>query len=157
MEPELILAHVSEKNILSNLIRDYQEEILKVDNVDDYKYLDSYWEKDNRWPYFIKIDGQVAGFVLINCHNIIEKDAKNIVEFYIKKEFRNKGVGKLAAKKAFDLFPGKWEVRELKDNLQAINFWRKVIGEYTKNNFQEIIMNNEKWNGPVQIFNTLSN
>jgi len=82
----------------------------------------------------------------------VEKEAKNISEFYIKKEFRNKRIGREAALKIFEIFEGKWEVREIKENPTAHQFWLKVIGEYTQGNFKEIEMNNEKWQGWTQIF-----
>lgn len=155
MNIDLQPVDIKDKPVLIKLLTDYQKEILNLDSVGKYKYLDTYWGREDRWPFFILVDGVTAGFVLVNSYNIIEKDAKNIAEFYVKEEFRHKGVGRLAARKIFDLFPGKWEVRELKENLQAVKFWQNVIGEYTKNNFQEFVIDSEKWNGPVQVFNTL--
>lgn len=90
--------------------------------------------------------------ILNFSHTLVNKDGKNIAEFYIKKEFRNKGIGKLAAFKVFDKFWGNWEVRQLKENISAQNYWRKVIDEYTKNNYQEILLKNKDWCGLVQTF-----
>lgn len=143
---------IKDKEVLKKLIKEYEKELLNIENPDKYKYLDSYWEKEDRYPYFIDVDEKIGGFVLVNSHNLINKDGKNIAEFYIKKEFRNKKIGKTTAMKVFELFKGKWEVRELKENIPAQNFWRKVINEYTKNNYKEIFLDNKDWCGPVQIF-----
>jgi predicted acetyltransferase len=152
MNIKLELVPAGQKEQLGNLIKDYQREILNSGDVNEYKYLDSYWEKSDRHPYFVKVDGKIVGFVLINSHNLIGKDAKNIAEFYIEKEFRNKGIGGIAAIKSFELFPGKWEVRELSENTLASNFWRKVIGEYTHGNYSEIKLDNDEWRGYIQTF-----
>lgn len=152
MDVSLQLININDKPILRELIKNYQKEILNSEKVGEYKYLDSYWQKPDRYPYFINVEGKVSGFVLINSYNLIEKDAKNISEFYIKKEFRSKGIGKAAAIRSFELFPGKWEVRELKENEQAQKFWRKVIKEYTNNKFNETSLSSEKWDGPIQTF-----
>jgi len=152
---KITLVGIKDKEVLKSLVNDYQGEILKSETPEEYKYLDSYWQKPNRYPYLIEVDGKIAGFVLVNNYNLVEKDAKNISEFYIGPEFRKKGIGKMSAKKVFDLFPGKWEVRELESNAVAQKFWRNVIAEYTGNNYKEVILNNEKWHGPVQTFDTI--
>ncbi len=154
MDIKLELVVIDERERLEDLINDYQKEILKSDSVEEYKYLDSYWEKEDRWPYFIKVDGTVVGFVLMNSYNIIEKDAKNIAEFYVDKKSRGQGIGRTVAIKAFEMFPGKWEIREMRNNIPAQKFWRKVIEGYTKGQFKEVSLNNEKWNGFVQTFLT---
>lgn len=152
MEIKLSLVDIKNKEVLKSLINDYQSEIMKTETSEEYKYLDSYWQKPDRYPYFIEVDGKIAGFVLVNSYNLIEKDAKNISEFYIKPEFRKKRIGLSSAKKVFGLFPGKWEVRELESNILAQKFWRNVIAEYTGNNYEEVILDNEKWHGVVQTF-----
>ena len=68
------------------------------------------------------------------------------------KKYRKEGIGKQAAFYLFDLFPGTWEVAELETNLPAQIFWRKVISEYTDNNYLEIRKDN--WHGPIQHFTT---
>lgn len=152
MTVKLELIDIRDKKILAVLLMEYQTEILG-EQPGEYKYLDSYWEKENRYPYFIKIDGNIAGFVLINSHTLVVNNAKSISEFYVKKEFRRDGVGTQAASQAFNLFPGTWEVRELCKNPKARLFWTKVIGDITNNNFKEIEMNNENLKGWIQTFN----
>ncbi len=151
MKIELELIDISEKNILSQMLNDYQFEI-SGDGSAGYKYLDLYWEKENRHPYFIKVDGEIAGFALVNGHTIVCKGASNLAEFYVLSKFRKCGVGRSAAKAVFAKFPGKWEVRQIAENPIAHIFWNKVINEYSNGKFQEITMNNEDWNGWIQTF-----
>jgi ASC-1-like (ASCH) protein/predicted acetyltransferase len=152
MNVKLIPVKLDEKEILREMIKEYEKELTGLDDPGEYKYLDSYWEKENRHPYFITVDECLAGFILINDHTLVVKPAKNVAEFYVKKDFRRQNTGKTAAFKIFNLFPGKWEIRELKDNVGARHFWNKVVAEYTGNKYQEVILENEQWNGSVQIF-----
>ena len=46
-------------------------------------------------------------------------------------------MGKKAARRAFDLFPGNWQVRELLANTPAQAFWRRIIDEYTGGDYVE--------------------
>ena len=151
MEIELVLVAIDKKEKLSQLLKDYQREIVG-ENVEEYKYLDSYWGSEDRKAFFIMFKKKIAGFVLINKHTVVEKNATSVAEFYVKKEFRLGGVGRKVIKMLFEKFRGKWEIAEMKDNILAQNFWRKVIGEYTNNNYREVILDNDKWRGPVQIF-----
>ncbi|MFA6007367.1 MAG: GNAT family N-acetyltransferase, partial [Candidatus Shapirobacteria bacterium] len=165
MRVEIRPIEIKDKEILRKMLGDYEEEITGKD--EEYKYLDSYWEEKNRWPFFILVDEKVAGFVLVNEHLILSEKApptqkatagqsKNVSEFYIKKEYRAKGIGREAALKIFETFEGKWEVREIKENPKAREFWLKVISAYTQGNFKEIEMDNEKWQGWVQTFDSFA-
>ncbi|QQG44662.1 MAG: GNAT family N-acetyltransferase [Candidatus Roizmanbacteria bacterium] len=152
MNITLVPIGLQEKEHLNNLLIKYKKEL--TGNLGRYKYLDSYFEEKDRYPFFIKVDGNVAGFVLVNNYSIVAKGAKSIGEFFVEQKYRKQGVGKEAAKKVFDLFPGKWEIRQLHSNPQGQIFWRKVIKEYIDDNYQEVMLNNEKWHGTAQIFKT---
>lgn len=153
MKIEIKAVKIKDKEILREMMADYEKEITGKDG--EYKYLDSYWEKENRWPFFILTDEKIAGFVLVNEHLVCLDEGKTISEFYIKKEYRTKGIGREAALKIFETFEGKWEVREIEENPKAREFWLKVISDYTQGNFKETEMNNEKWNGWVQTFSSI--
>ncbi len=58
-----------------------------------------------------------------------------IAEFFVMKKYRQKGVGRAAAMKIFDMFHGGWEVSQWVNNLSAQNFWRKVISAYTNGKY----------------------
>jgi predicted acetyltransferase len=68
------------------------------------------------------------------------------------RKYRRQGIGKRAAFDVFDRFPGKWEIRQIQPNVTAQKFWKNVIGEYTKNRFEETCLDNDSWHGPVQSF-----
>jgi hypothetical protein len=45
-------------------------------------------------------------------------------------------------------------VREKAENLAAIEFWRRVIGRYTGGCFGEELLDDERWRGPRQRFDS---
>jgi predicted acetyltransferase len=101
----------------------------------------------------VKINEKYAGFALVR--KIIHEDKDNkfhysMAEFFILKKYRKSGVGKQTAFHLFDLFPGTWEVAEIKENIPAQKFWRKIISEYTNDNYKEI--QKDDWEGPIQSF-----
>lgn len=85
--------------------------------------------------YFIKYNGKLAGFVLINENNKFNFQGKTIAEFLILPPYRRKHLGKEAAIKAFELYPGNWEVQPMENNPIAYSFWNNVISMYTKGHY----------------------
>lgn len=152
MNLSLIPIPPENKEVLADLLIEYQKELLGKDAPRKYKYLDTYWGSEDRLPFFIVLDGKRIGFVLVNKHTLIMKNARSIAEFYVIKEFRKRGVGKETAIKIFDMYPGNWELREMEHNLYAQNYWRKIVNDYTNGNYSEEVLNNELWKGPVQMF-----
>jgi len=68
------------------------------------------------------------------------------------RKYRHKGVGEYVARHIFDQFPGDWQAGQITENSAATQFWRKVIARYTHGNYQEYVLENENWHGPVQVF-----
>ncbi|MBD5138920.1 MAG: GNAT family N-acetyltransferase [Ruminococcus sp.] len=102
-----------------------------------YSHIDDYWNEEGRYPFFIRADGKLAGLVLVRscCEHNNLINPHNIAEFFVMKKYRHKGVGKAAAVKIFDMFPGGWEVSQWSNNLPARKFWEKVVAEYTNGKY----------------------
>ncbi len=98
--------------------------------------LSSYCEKQNRYAFLIKVDGELAGFVLVNKIGSTPDVDWNIGEFFVISKFQGKGVGRYAAEQIFNLFPGTWETAQIPENQAAIDFWEKVVSEYTRGQFK---------------------
>jgi predicted acetyltransferase len=158
MNVGILPASLADKPVLRNLLElcqhDYSE--YNHDDVDEhglfgYKYLDQYWTEAERYPFLIRVDGRLAGFVLVRR---VEEDpvTYSIAEFFVMRKYRRQGIGGQAARFIFDRFPGRWQIEQEADNLPAQNFWRHVIAEYTQENFTEQFLQNEEWHGPRQIF-----
>ena len=95
------------------------------------------WGDDERgYAFVLRAEGKLAGFVLIKQLSS-DPPSHDVGEFFVLRKFRGKGAGKKAAHRAFDLFPGNWQVRELLANTPAQAFWRRIIDEYTGGDFVE--------------------
>lgn len=144
---------MDKKPVLRNLLELYAYDFSEFDQSDvsefgfyGYQYVDHYWTEEGRQPFLIRVDQKIAGFVLIRQVNEIYQ----ISEFFIMKKYRRTGIGKTVAFMIFDRFKGEWKIGQLESNLPAQIFWRKVISEYTHDNFREVRVSD--WEGPIQRF-----
>jgi predicted acetyltransferase len=119
-----------------------------------YPYMGSYWTDANRWPLLIRVDGRSAGFALVNtlshCGETIDR---NMAEFFVARKYRRCGVASEAARRVFEMHPGKWEVAVAARNLPAISFWPKAIaGAPTVTDIRRREQNDDNWRGPIWHF-----
>lgn len=152
------LVHIPEINraIFGNLLQLYLHDMSEFtgDGVDDEglfevsEQIQRYWHEPERHPFFIKVRDRHAGFVLVRE---IAENTHSIAEFFVIRRLRGCGVGKSAAFRVFDRFPGAWHVAQEEANLPAQAFWRTIIGEYTGGRFEEGVQDAHP-KGPVQIF-----
>ena len=145
MNVELQRVKLEEREILSNLLEKYDYEFSQYDNRDvnklglyGYQYLDYYWTEKNRWAYFIIVDGNFAGFVMvIDLPEVDDRDTDfQIAEFFVMYKYRRSGVGKKAFFKVLDIHKGKWQLKLHPKNLPSVYFWKKVISDYTNGNYE---------------------
>ncbi len=154
-----------EKSIIRNLMQLYQDKLASftgktIDPLGlfDYAYLDHYWTSDGkhegRVPFLIRVDDQLAGFILINQYSHIDPhmETYNVAEFFVMNVFRRKGMGEVAARRLFALFPGQWEIAVLRENTPAIAFWRSVVSLVAGEQFKETDLCSATWDGPVLSF-----
>ncbi|MFY9589607.1 GNAT family N-acetyltransferase [Rickettsia endosymbiont of Halotydeus destructor] len=97
----------------------------------------NYFLEADRKAYLVKVNDELAGFVLLNKIGTQDKVDWNMGEFFIIARFQNKGVGRQVAKQIWQTYQGLWEVSALPENKPALAFWRKTIAEFTKNNYFE--------------------
>lgn len=145
MKIELKKVTVDEKEILRNLLEKYCYEFSQYDECDvnslglyGYNYLDCYWIEDERHAFFILVDDNLAGFVMVNEFPEA-KDTQtdhSIAEFFVMYKYRHKGVGRYAACTAFDMFKGKWQLKRHPKNIPSVYFWDKVVADYTNGDYK---------------------
>jgi len=100
--------------------------------------------------FFVRVNEKLAGFVIVGkggYRYLNDESAHNINQFFVMKKYRKNGVGKFMAEAALNMFKGKWEVCQMQNNIPARNFWKSVIAEYTKSNYQECGTENDKMVG----------
>lgn len=161
MNIELVRATKDSSSLLDNLIQYYVydfSEVVGSDVADDGRFtlgpLDAYWEDSWRHPFLARVDGKYVGFALIHQRSRITANAGtwDVAEFFVMRKYRRRGVGAALASRVFDSCRGRWEVRQRPANNAATAFWRSVIAAYTKGRFEEAILDDERWGGPVQTF-----
>ena len=97
-----------------------------------YPRLPLYWsEPDRRFPFLIRCDSHVAGFVLATRGSPVDDDPDtyDVAEFFVMRRYRRSGVGRQAALLLWRQLPGKWTVRVTEANRGAIPFWQGVMCE----------------------------
>jgi ribosomal-protein-alanine N-acetyltransferase len=96
-----------------------------------------YWKEKNTYPFIIKYQDELAGFVIIDKNVSDSINDFNIAQFFILRKFKGKGLGRHIASHCFDKFFGKWEVFVMPNNEGAYRFWRKIINDYTHHHYKE--------------------
>lgn len=160
MNIEVVSAAESDKPVLHRLMQLYQYDFSETEGTDvdphglfDYRWLDNYWTEESRHPFLIRVDGSWAGFTLVNEYTrVAPSPAKSIAEFFVMRKYRRRGIGARVASEIFRMFPGRWEVSETAANEEAQAFWRTVVRSEVGESFEEIELDDERWTGPVQIF-----
>jgi predicted acetyltransferase len=66
-----------------------------------------------------------------------------MAEFFVSRAQRRLGVGRTAVPLILDRFAGRWEIVEYLRNPGAVDFWRRVVAQYTRGDYQERINNGE--------------
>lgn len=142
---ELVRATIAEKPIIDNLSQFYLYEFsqympsLCLDEsrgfYDGLPDLDAYWDDPNREPFVVRVEGELAGFVLVKKG--VAGAPHEIGEFFVTQKFNRKGVGTSVAQRIFDMFPGPWLIHQMWNNYKAQAFWRQVVNAYTDGHYEE--------------------
>jgi predicted acetyltransferase len=169
MQVNISAAAYPEKSILRNLMQYYLYEFsLSPETEPDdtgqfqYPYLDRYWIEPERLPYLVRVNGGLAGFVLLRRGTYFPQQLINdhggmlVAEFFVMKAFRRRGVGSQAALDLFARFPGRWEIAQETSNQAGQAFWWKLISDYCGGEFKEYVLDNDSWCGPVQVFDNFA-
>ncbi|MCZ1267873.1 GNAT family N-acetyltransferase [Paenibacillus tundrae] len=133
--------------VIRHLMQFYLYDFTKYLNIDvdgngvfpEYPGLDAFWsEEDRKFPFLITSDEAPAGFALVErCEPGSKDNDYYLTEFFVMQKYRRSGVGTGAAYELFERFPGRWKVTQVRNNVIAQAFWRKIIGEYTGGRFRE--------------------
>jgi predicted acetyltransferase len=161
MDVCVVAAQSSQREVLRNLIELYAYDFSEIEgfDVDDTGRfpvypLDAYWEEPGRLPFLIRAGERLAGFALLHDKSRLSGDSGvwDMAEFFVLRKYRRAGVGTRAAHGLFSTHRGPWEVRQRRSNVGATGFWRRCIASYTSGRFDEIVVDDERWRGPVQRF-----
>ena len=172
MNVQLVPVTVDEKEILRNLLEKYlvlessQWEAADVNALGLYGYdwLDCYWTEPNRWAFFLRVDGKLAGFAMVNDYQEIpgENTDYAMAEFFVMWQYRRCGVGREAAFWLFAHFPGRMATHAPCQKRGGRRFWTDAISRYTQGRYRRICAHPQAQYpdgtlGTVFFFNTAGN
>lgn len=136
----------SSDQILRNLMEHYLHDMaewFEFDSREDGSYsyaTDRFW--GDGFAVFVAYSEVIPiGFAVVGSaeHWVGDETARDLVEFFVVRKYRRKGVGRIFAEHVWNLYPGKWVVRVLQRNLPALPFWRAAVSGYTRGAFDEDI------------------
>jgi predicted acetyltransferase len=161
-EVELIELTPEDRPTLENLVQLYMYDFSEFDGGDvgsngrfDWNGWTDFFAAPVQHVFLIRVDGKIAGFACASEDEAMRDPAERVWwmdEFFVMRKFRRARVGQTVAHELFDRLSGTWEVGQISTNASARAFWRKVIGDYTKGDFEEFEMNDDRWHGTVQYF-----
>ncbi|MDM1362391.1 GNAT family N-acetyltransferase [Myroides marinus] len=152
---------LDEKQVLRNLMQLYKYDFTEYDPEDldlmglyDYPYLDYYFVESDRYAYFIRFNGVLAGFALVRYAELelTKETVLELVEFFVLKKYRREGIGSYAARDIVSKHSGKWKIGVISSNVPALSFWRKIIHTKVGVSHEEIKENS--WDGTILVFET---
>lgn len=138
---EVVRAAAEQEPVLANLLELYAHDFSEIidlqlhpDGRFGYPRLAEYWAEDGRFAFLVKVDGFLAGFVLVAKGSRITGDPQvwDMAEFFVVRGCRKRGIGAAVAHEIWRRFPGAWEVRVMESNLPALAFWRSAVGAFTR-------------------------
>ena len=136
---ELVPAAPDEQPILANLLELYAHDFsefheieLGVDGRFGYRHLPLYWSDPNRRPFLVRVDGKLAGLVLVKKGSELSGDETvwDMAEFFVVRRYRRRGIGTYVAHEVWRQVPGPWEVRVMESNYSAHLFWAHAISSF---------------------------
>ena len=159
MNIELRTPSRSERNLIRQMMELYLYDFSQYDEADldehghfEYGDLDYFWFEPTHAAFLVSVDEKLAGFVLVDNESLLGGSQRSITEFFVMRKYRRRGVGRYIAREVFNRLPAIWEVAVIETNKPAQEFWRRVIGEYRQGRFEETLLDNEEWRGPVFSF-----
>ena len=137
---EVIPAAPEQEAVLGNLLELYIHDFSELRDFDlgpngsfGYRLLPLYWSDPDRHPFLVRIDGKLAGFALVKRGSEVSgsKTVWDMAEFFVIRGYRRRGFGTQVTHELWRRFPGQWEVRVMRSNVTACQFWARAISMFT--------------------------
>lgn len=136
MKIECIAAAASEKQTVWNLFQFYCYDSTEWDPDDvgsnglyglDSAYFSQYWLEPGWSAHLIKVDQQIAGFLLIEPTDAPGVNCAEFADLFILKKYRNQGVAKHIVRQVIVESKQPWVVTVFDDDRSAKVFWSKMF------------------------------
>jgi predicted acetyltransferase len=146
---EVIPAAREQEPILANLLELYAHDFSEFHDLDlgkdgrfGYSQLSLYWRDPGRHPFLVRMDGELAGFVLVKTGSEISgsETVWDMAEFFVVRGNRRRGIGTEIAHEVWKRFPGWWEVRAMQSNRPARQFWEHAISVFVGKTIPSVLV-----------------
>ncbi len=136
----IIPATRDQQPVLANLLELYAHDFSEFQDLElgengqfGYKALPLYWSEPDRFPFFVRVDGKLAGFALVKKGPEVSGDEAiwDMAEFFVVRGYRRRGIGNEMAHQLWRQLPGRWEIRVMELNRPGQQFWERAISTFT--------------------------
>jgi predicted acetyltransferase len=137
---EVIPATAEQEPAVANLLELYAHDFSEFHHLEiqgtgrfGYPSLPLYWSDPDRYPFLVKMGGNLAGFVFVKRGSEVSGNLTvwDMAEFFVLRGYRRRGIGTQVAHEVWKRFPGPWEVRVMESNVPAHHFWECAISKFT--------------------------
>jgi len=159
---ELRAASIAERPIVERLLQLYCHDFSEFAGIESaqgrvdaegrfaYPWIDLYWSEAGREALLHRVNGDLAGFVLLNRWSATgEPVDRAIAEFFVMRKYRRAGIGMQVAHRVLRDRPGRWEIPVAAYNAPALAFWRRTVGSLGAAEIEERTGDGERWSGPI--------
>ncbi|NBF11686.1 GNAT family N-acetyltransferase [Pseudomonas sp. Fl4BN1] len=91
--------------------------------------LDDYWRDPATRPWLILVDGELAGFAVVDHQQCDSPTRCNLGYLFIARRFRRQGFGRRVAQQLLASTSGPWQLTHFDANLPAGAFWRALLAD----------------------------
>jgi predicted acetyltransferase len=103
----------------------------------DEMTLEDYWTRADHSVWFIRAEGKLAGFVLLDRRTRSGKHVDfNMSQFFVLRAYRGKSVAQRAVELVLNRHPGQWEVAIMERNTPALRFWPRAVARARITDFE---------------------
>lgn len=95
----------------------------------------AYWRKPATRPMLIRVDGELAGFAIVDDAVHFPEVQYNLGYFFVIRRFRGRGIGKQVVTHLLTQLPGQWQIFHIDDNQPARAFWARVVPDLSSGTF----------------------
>lgn len=153
-DPSILLETISkdQRPVLSNLFElyahDFSEHVpleIKANGRFDVGPDERWWAGGERYAFFIRWNGGLAGFALVERGSRVTDSAEpmDVAEFFVARGARGRRIGTTVAHTLFRAYPGPWELRIRRANRAAMKFWSRATESWTPGAVKAIAFSSE--------------
>ena len=149
---EVLPAAWEQEPVLANLLELYAHDFSELRDLDvgedgrfGYGALPLYWTEPGRFPFLVRVDGRLAGLVLLRRGSAIsgEEAVWDMAEFFVVRGYRRRRIGTQVAHEVWRRFPGRWEVRVIEKNDAVRRFRQGAISSFTGEEIHSVAFERE--------------